>query len=360
MLHKTNSWLSSSLTTTMNIKDYFQPFVRLLNSSWSRNNYIARVENVREEDSNTYTLVLKPSRNWKLYEAGQFVQLHIEIDGSLYTRTFSISSSPLYFKQKGLIEITIQKQSKGKVTPLLQELLVKDQYISISEAKGEFVCNQDSSPLLFIAAGSGITPIKSLIGELVTSSDRDIDLIYYASNDDHLFKQEFQMLESKFENLKINFINTSVESRINSNQLKLLCDDFDSREIFLCGPTAMIESTQSLLLDENINPEKIHFEYFGTAPIKELNIENKGKVTFQQSSIKIDTAKLKTSTLLEVAENSGLKPNSGCRMGVCHQCVCKKKQGVTYNTLTKTFSDTGAQEIQLCISVPVGDVVLDL
>ena len=65
-------------------------------------------------------------------------------------------------------------------------------------------------------------------------------------------------------------------------------------------------------------------------------------------------------TLLDLAEQEGLKPVSGCRIGVCHQCICNKKQGRVYNTKTKQYSDTGAEEIQLCLSVPVGHVELEL
>ncbi|WP_156499396.1 2Fe-2S iron-sulfur cluster-binding protein, partial [Oleiphilus sp. HI0061] len=66
------------------------------------------------------------------------------------------------------------------------------------------------------------------------------------------------------------------------------------------------------------------------------------------------------ATLLEISENQGLKPVAGCRMGVCHQCICKKKTGRVFNTRTQQYSDTGEEEIQLCVSVPVGKVELEL
>ena len=65
-------------------------------------------------------------------------------------------------------------------------------------------------------------------------------------------------------------------------------------------------------------------------------------------------------SLLELAEQNGLKPLAGCRVGVCHQCKCTKKSGVVLNTLTGQYSDTGREDIQLCVSVPVNDVVLDV
>jgi ferredoxin len=83
-------------------------------------------------------------------------------------------------------------------------------------------------------------------------------------------------------------------------------------------------------------------------------------VLFQASDKALVSAKDKTSTLLEQAEGLGITPLSGCRIGVCHQCICKKKSGIVFNTRTQEYSDTGSEEIQLCISVAQGDVILDL
>ena len=83
-------------------------------------------------------------------------------------------------------------------------------------------------------------------------------------------------------------------------------------------------------------------------------------VAFKRSAINADVAAQPAQTLLDVAEQAGLKPVSGCRIGVCHQCICKKESGVVFNTKTGTYSDTGSEDIQLCISVAASDLILDL
>lgn len=65
-------------------------------------------------------------------------------------------------------------------------------------------------------------------------------------------------------------------------------------------------------------------------------------------------------SLLEVAEAAQLKPRYGCRMGICHQCSCRKSEGVVMNTLTGKLSGPGEEAIQLCVSVPQGPVVIDI
>lgn len=122
----------------------------------------------------------------------------------------------------------------------------------------------------------------------------------------------------------------------------------------------MIKTSEQLLLDNNVEIKNIHFEYFGPTPIKTLDIKSKGIVQFSQSLKNFATLPDMPKTLLEIAESLNLNPTTGCRMGICHQCICEKKQGVVYNTLTKAFSDTGNEEIQLCISLPVGDVNINL
>jgi ferredoxin len=66
------------------------------------------------------------------------------------------------------------------------------------------------------------------------------------------------------------------------------------------------------------------------------------------------------ATLLAQAEAAGLKPEAGCRMGICHSCTCRKTSGKVRDTRTGEIGDGGEQDIQICISVPVGTVTLDL
>jgi ferredoxin len=68
----------------------------------------------------------------------------------------------------------------------------------------------------------------------------------------------------------------------------------------------------------------------------------------------------KGTTLLEQAEEAGLTPESGCRMGICHACTCRKTAGKVRDLRTGEVSSGDEEDIQLCISVPVGTVILDI
>jgi len=121
----------------------------------------------------------------------------------------------------------------------------------------------------------------------------------------------------------------------------------------------MIQEARKVLNNLGVVKDNIHFEFFGAAPV-ELKDNTQGAVHFQTSDKVWVNGEGPQGNLLEQAEELGLKPVSGCRIGVCHQCICKKQSGVVYNSKTKTYSDTGQEEIQLCVSVPVADVVLAL
>ena len=358
MIRSSTKWLSMSLFNNKSMFAFFEPLIQMVFANYNVIKYRAKVLQVQDENSGVYTLSLKVSRLWKGFKSGQFVELQVEQDGANISRFFSISSSPRLFKSHRIIELTIQKQELGRITPWLRETLVEGQYLSISSAKGEFCIQDNSKPMLFIAAGSGITPFKSMLTDLPENAN--IQLLYYAKESKHIFVQELVKYANSFQNINITFIKSNVSGRFGLNHLQTYCPDFNQRIIFICGPGEMIESTKNLLRENHVANENINYEYFGAKPIKNLGLKTSGMVSFNQSTIEVLSNNKSQKTLLQLAESSGLKPITGCRMGICHQCICQKEQGVVYNLLTQSYSDTGPQEVQLCVSVPVGDVSINL
>jgi ferredoxin-NADP reductase len=359
--NKTFTWLSKSLVNHTNFKGFFEPLIQLLFSGWSASGYRAKVVTIRDENESVYSLVLKVSKRWKGFKPGQYVEITSSQDGARISRTFSISSPRKLFTTKRSIELTIRKQDNGRITPWIYKTFKTGQIITLSKAQGDFTIPSRTKPLLFIAGGSGITPFRSMLAEYAHSHYlADVKLMYYAPKNSHLFSQELQKLQAENSKINIALINTKDSGHINIDHLKQHCDNFANRETFICGPDGMIQTSEELLLNNGVDQEKIHHEYFGPAALGKLDIETNGIVKFIQSSKKTQFFHEAPKTLLELAESLGLKPKTGCRAGICHQCVCKKQQGTVFNTLTKKFSDTGTQDIQLCVSVPVGDVNLNL
>jgi len=375
LLQKGWIWFSQALTQHGSFSAYFQPLIQMFVPHWSTDAYRAQIVEIRDEMEDMYTLVLKPKsgiidNSWPIFEAGQYLELMIEKDGARTLRCFSISSSPAYYDRTGLIELSIRIQAKGRITPWIRQQLALGSLVNISAAQGDFILpkTEASKKLLFIAGGSGITPFRSMLQQQAmnkdnlnsSSSEFDIHLLYYSRDNQHIaFQHEFEQLEKDFPNIAVTFIDSEVSGFICADHLQEYCNDFSQRSAFICGPSPMIQQARAVLSDLGVAKDKINFEFFGVAPIEIENSEQ-GIVHFQTSEKIAVSEKDKAQTLLEQAEEQGLTPVSGCRIGVCHQCICKKKSGVVFNTRTQEYSDTGSEEIQLCISVAQGDVVLDL
>ena len=358
--------LAKILTNTISFGVYIEPIIQLVSPNWKIDRISAKITAVRHESANIYTLVLKPSSKWNTYEAGQFIQLSSEIKGSLITRTFSISSEPVYFKTSGKIELTIRSQDQGLLTPWLRTSAQPGDTVYLSQASGDFKLQNKKPNKLFIAAGSGITAIRPILKQYKNEAwFKDAQLLFYVNNRrECLFLEDLNELENC--GLTYKYIYSEESGRICQQHLSDFCDDLSDREVYLCGPPKMIETTNELLKANKVPESNIFFEYFGPPPLKSNDFELDDSEEFiqvdylsskKQVSFKADST---PKTLLDIAESEGINPVSGCRTGVCHQCICKKKQGRVFNIKTKQYSDSGSEEIQLCLSVPVGHIELEL
>ncbi len=364
LLHTSWLWFARNLTNNTSFSAYFEPIVQLLLPQWRADRFRSKVIDVRRESADMYSLVIKPNKHWQGFTAGQYIELTVEKDGAWVSRFFSISSSPEYYEKSGLIEISIRIQENGQITPWLPQALKSGGVINLSQANGDFCLDEVSKPILMIAGGSGITPFRSMLQQIAQSGQavtKPVSLMYYARSTEHfLFREELKKFEQQAPNLTVHFIDTSDIGFFSDAHLLTYCEDFNSRDIYICGPGPMILHARKVLQQQGVNGDQIHYEFFGPEPVSLEGSEKASSVLFQQSGKQVTAEKGETKTLLTLAEEAELKPVTGCRIGVCHQCICQKKSGVVYNSKTKTYSDTGQEDIQLCVSVPVADVVLAL
>jgi ferredoxin-NADP reductase len=359
-LHKAYTEFSMALVNNANLKSYAEPLIQPLFPLWSANDYRAEVKKVRSESQNCYTLVLKPTKQWPGFQPGQYVELQVIKNGAKVSRCFSISSAPEQFAQFGTIELTIRAQDKGRITPWLKQALTETSAVGLSAAQGDFIIKDRSRPILMIAGGSGITPFRSyLTSQSMIAPTQKASLLYYTRNqNEHLFSQELNSISYCNKNINTHFISTAEMGHFSLKQMKKQCPNYLDYDIYICGPNSMIKEVNNVLLDAKVNEKNIYIERFGPAPVDFSKLDKAGTVNFSQSR---KSAELGSHTsLLALAENIGLQPESGCRMGICHKCSCRKKSGVVYNTLTNSYSDTGQEDIQLCVSVPVGEVIIEL
>ena len=140
-------------------------YLELVNPLWSTRELRGRVERIEAETPDAATVLIKPGYRWGGHEAGQYLRIGLDIEGVRHWRAYSLTSDPA--RPDGLISITVKNVDEGKVSPYLVRRGRPGTIVSLGGVEGEFVL-PDPLPekLLFISAGSGITPIMSMLRHL--------------------------------------------------------------------------------------------------------------------------------------------------------------------------------------------------
>lgn len=351
-------WIGRQLFNRDNPAAFFDPLLARVNPMWVQAYTPARVEQIIQETADTKTFVLKPASRWNGFQAGQHVNICTDIDGIRHNRTFSLSSSPSLWHQQGQITLTIKRLPGGLVTNWLHDHLQPGHTLGIGEAFGEFLLPEQAQPVLFIAGGSGITPILSQLETMAAGDFRaPVTLLYYVRTlADAIAREKLEALATRYPALTLKIIASH-----QGKTPRYLSDlDFETvpglgaRQIYLCGPKGLMDLANGFLRKRGIREDNIHSTFFSAPKADLSNQALGGVVQFVKSDIEVSSEG--DANLLDMAEAAGLSPRHGCRMGICHQCSCRKTSGTVVNRLTGKASGPGEEDVQLCISVPKGPV----
>lgn len=363
---KLRHWLSDALFTGRTAADYFAPLLQAIDPDWTPGRALATVESIHAETLDTKTFVLRPSRGWQGFQAGQHVAVEIEINGRTHVRTFTVATTPTHFEKTGTIALTIKETAGGRVTPYLHRQLRIGAKVSISSATGAFLLpDTQQATLLYLAAGSGITPVMSHLRSLLEQQfPVPVTLLYYARRQEEIiFLKELQAIANACPRFKLLTATTQEEStralqgRVSAEHIEKALLKRMPTQIYICGPRGFAETARTLLSETAANVVPIVSEHFGGV-VATHDSHGVHQIRLQHSERALEGNAQKT--LLETAENNGLSPQAGCRMGICHTCKCKKTEGRVRNVITGEISDDGEEMIQLCISTPETDITLDL
>lgn len=312
----------------------------------------AVVTTVHRSTADSVTLTLRPTRQWRGFRAGQFVQLTVEIDGVLRTRCYSPCSSQ--YRDDGQFEITVKAHAQGLVSQWLHAHARKGLVVGLAQADGIFtLAAQRPQQVVFISGGSGITPVLSMLRTLCDEAyDGDIAFLHYARRaEDVALRRDIEQLAERHDNVHVSFVHTESEGHFDPAQLSAVAPWHADAELYVCGPRELMDDVRALA------GGRVHTEEFQLTTAVEFDGDVAGTVTFDRSGASAENS---GATLLEQAEAAGLRPEYGCRMGICFSCTQRKSSGCTRNIRTGETDSDPHTEIQLCINVPVGDVALDI
>jgi ferredoxin-NADP reductase len=318
----------------------------------------AEVIAVRHQTARSVTLKLRPNAAWSGFRAGQFVRVGVEIGGVRRSRTYSPVDSE--HCADGTLELTATVQPQGLVSRHLQGRVRTGQIVHLDPAQGEFVL-PDVRPerLVLLSGGSGITPVLSMLQTLCDEGHRgEIVFLHYARTEaDWLYHSEVQALAAAHGNVRPTYVATREDGRhIDAAAIRALLGGRgpEAAHVAVCGPPSLIDATGEIWSGAS---DQVLAETFTPAPLNLEGGATDGTLSFLRSQ---QTAAIGEGTLLQQAEAAGLAPEFGCRMGICHTCTCRKTAGAVRNVLTGEVSEEEDEDIQLCISVPAGDVALQI
>ncbi len=345
----------AALTSPQGVDRYLEQ----INPMWAANEVRARIVDIRREvdvagHPPVATITFAPTSTWAGHRAGQHVQLGVEINGSRRaTRVFTISSPDSRGGDR--FTITMRANPTGLVSRYLVERAEVGTMVHLSQALGEFTL-PDRMPehVVFISGGSGITPVMSMLRSLQRRTHRGrVTFVHYAQSPEHqIFATELEEISRGGDGIDVHLLHPEMgDPNLSPAHLERLIPGYRDLPTWACGPAPLIEAV-SAAYDGS---EALRVEYF--QPPRTSGTSAQGEVAFTTSGHEAPNS---GASLLEQAEALGLRPEFGCRMGICFSCTALKKAGVVKNVLTGEESSSAEEEIRVCVSAPVGDCVVEL
>ncbi|WP_369247924.1 ferredoxin reductase [Streptomyces sp. R41] len=312
---------------------------------------------VRTETPDAATLVIRPGRGWAGHRAGQYLPVGVELDGVRHWRTYSLASPP--DATGGEVTITVKADPRGQVSPHLVHRTPPGAVLRLGPAQGEFVL-PDPAParLLFVTAGSGITPVMGMLRTLTRRSGAvpDVVLLHSAPGpDDSLFRAELAALAARLPWLCLHERHTRTAGRLTLADIDALCPDWRDRETWACGPAGLLD----VLRERWGAGKRLHVERFRPAPLLAPGTDaSGGRVRFERSGVVADSTA--AVPLLEVGESAGVPMPYGCRRGICFGCLAPLLHGRVRDLRTGEVHGTKGELIQTCVNAAAGPLTLGL
>ncbi|MBD0022756.1 2Fe-2S iron-sulfur cluster binding domain-containing protein [Gordonia pseudamarae] len=344
---------AARITTPLLPDDY----LHLANPLWSARELRGKIVSVSRETEDSATIGIKPGWGFSFdYTAGQYVGIGVLVDGRWTWRSYSLTSVPDISRSDKTISITVKAMPEGFLSTHLVNGLQPGTIVRLAAPRGEFVL-PDPLPqkILFATAGSGITPIISMVRMIRhRGQEADIVLVHSApTRDDLLFGDELAELSGDGV-VTVHTVFTRSDGKLTAQRLAALCPDLADRQTWACGPAGFLEMLEQTFADAGV-PDNLHLERFALE--RGASGAQGGEVTFGRSgrTATVDGA----TTLLEAGEQSGVLMPFGCRMGICQSCVVMIDKGAVRDLRTGREHVEG-ERVQTCVSAAAGDCTLDV
>ena len=334
-------------------------YLELINPLWSTRELRGRVESIEPETDDAATVTIRPGYEWPGHRPGQYLRIGVDVEGVRHWRAYSLTSDPQ--REDGFISITVKNVDEGKVSPYLVRRGRPGMLVGLGGVEGDFILPDEvPEKLLFISAGSGITPIMSMLRSLDHHDEmQDVLLIHSAREpDDVIFGEQLRKLCDKHEGFRLHEQHTGSMGRFKPGDLEELCPDWQERRTFLSGPSEMLDAVHDHY-EERGCLDQLHMERFqpklATGDFEE---GEGGLIKFLDSDC--ETVCDGSTPILVAGEEEGLELPFGCREGICHTCVGTLSSGQVRDLRSGKVYGNDGEQVRTCISAPEGPIEIDL
>ncbi len=325
------------------------------------------VEQIVDVTADTRCIYFKPNEKLS-YRAGQYITLVLSLNGKEVRRPYSLSSSPALNEQP---YITVKQIENGEVSRYLHNYLQVGDQLSFLEPNGRFCLPQNTpNELVFLAAGSGISPIIGLIKEALNTSNANIHLLYSNKNKAAtIFYEELVTLQEQYpERLSISWFFSDSKFLLKARLSRIALEEYVKEKLpnlkdvafYTCGPFVYMEMVFITLLTLGVTPEQLYKETFTTL---EEDDDDEGSLlddetkNYVDSNVTIISSKQTyhiqvkaNETILQAALKQQVPLSYSCMRGMCSSCVCSIEAGEVnmYNNQILTDREVKEGRVLIC------------
>lgn len=330
--------------------------------------YPLKIESIRNLTSDAVEIKFLLSEELKdefIFEPGQYITVKHLINGEDIRRCYSLCSSAI----EGDLAIGVKKIQGGKMSTFLVEDVNVGDIIDVMPPSGNFILEGSPNHIVAICAGSGITPIMSMM----KSTSSNFTLIY--GNKTIETSMYFEDLKKMNKNIYNVYSKEKVEGCFNSrispailNQINGVDSFLNADAFFLCGPGEMIDTVKSFLIEKSVNESRIHFERFTTSDNQENNLDSDNEEIISNVMVIVDgdefeyTLSSEGDSILDSAIEQGADVPFSCKGAVCCTCRAKVIQGQAKMDQNFSLSEQEVEDgfILTCQAHPITkDILID-
>jgi ring-1,2-phenylacetyl-CoA epoxidase subunit PaaE len=334
-----------------------------------------KVTEIIRETPDTVSVLIEPVDNKKIiYKAGQFITFIFKHHGEEFRRSYSFSSAPLI---DNYFSITVKRVPNGEISRFFTDKLHVESKLKALAPAGRFTIstNKNSSrQVFFIAAGSGIVPIFSLLKKVLHDEPKTQVVLIYQNHreEDIIFYKKLQEISKNHQQFSLIILLSKPAKNKNPEKLniflleKSIADKFnaDKKALFyLCGPLSFMRMAAFTLKwmgfrDEQIKKENFTVDFIPLPPLIADTSPKKITIHFQKKIFHVQSAYPKN--ILQAALDNNIQLPYSCRGGVCSTCVAKCKKGKVKMSNNEVLTEKDLQDglVLTCVGYAETDVEL--